>query len=62
MSRFAIRQAAASDLDSIFTFDRLAREDTRHRAFVERSVRAGNCFVVEARDQVVGYGAYILTE
>ncbi len=58
MTRFAIRQATGSDLDSIFTFDHLAREDARHRAFVERSVRAGHCFVVETRDQVIGYGVF----
>ncbi len=56
MKNFTIRQARSDEVDVICTFDRPAREDDRRRAFIERSVRAGNCFIAERQNQIVGYG------
>jgi len=52
---FSIRPAEVRDIDAICAFDHLAQQNSQRRAFIERSVEAGNCFVVEADRQVVGY-------
>lgn len=52
---FSIRPAANSDVDAICEFDHIAQQNNRRRAFVGRSVAAGNCFIIEAHHQVVGY-------
>lgn len=52
---FSIRPATDSDVDAICEFDHIAQQNKQRRAFVERSVGAGNCFVIEAPPQVVGY-------
>lgn len=52
---FSIRSAVSDDVDSLCTLDHLAQRDSRRRAFIERSVQAGDCYVVEAHYQVVGY-------
>jgi len=52
---FSIRPAAKSDVDFICKFDHIAQQSKQRRAFVERSVDAGNCFVIEAHHRVVGY-------
>lgn len=52
---FSIRPAANSDVDAICEFDHIAQQNNRRCAFVGRSVAAGNCFIIEAHHQVVGY-------
>lgn len=52
---FSIRSAANGDVDAICEFDHIAQQSKQRRAFVERAVSAGNCFVIEAHHQVVGY-------
>lgn len=52
---FSIRPATNSDVDAICEFDHIARQNGQRRAFIERSIGAGNCFVIEAQHHVVGY-------
>ena len=52
---FSIRSATNTDIDVICKFDHIAYQDGQRRAFVERSVGAGYCFVIEAQKHVVGY-------
>ncbi len=52
---FSFRLAANRDVDAICECDPIAPQNPQRRAFVERSVGAGNCFVVEAQHHVVGY-------
>ncbi len=52
---FSIRLAANSDVDAICEFDDIAQQNKKRRAFLERSVGADHCFVIEAQHQVVGY-------
>lgn len=52
---FSIRQAVSRDLNAICACDPIVRQDDRRRAFIQRSVEAGACFVVTAPPQVVGY-------
>lgn len=53
--RFSIRLGVTNDIDAICELDPIAQQNQQRRAFVERSVGAGTCFVIEARHQVVGY-------
>jgi len=52
---FSIRPAAKTDVDLICGFDHIAQQRKQRRAFVQRSVDAGTCFVAEAHHHVVGY-------
>lgn len=52
---FSIRRAVKADVTAIKGFDHIARQNQQRCALVERSVETGNCFVVEAHQQVVGY-------
>lgn len=52
---FAIRPATRRDVDAICELDQLAQQNRQRRAFVERSVGAANCFIIEAPPHVVGY-------
>ena len=51
----SLRPATDNDVDAICKFDLIAEQNEQRRAFVERSVSAGSCFVSEAHQQVVGY-------
>ncbi len=53
---FSIRPAVEGDIELIYAFDPIAQRDSRRRAFIQRCVAAGTCFVVVAADQVIGYG------
>lgn len=52
---FSIRPATNTDIDLICKFDHAAQQDRQRRAFVERTIGAGHCVVIEAQQQVVGY-------
>lgn len=52
---FSIRRAVKADVSAIKVFDHIAQQNQQRCALVERSVDTGNCFVVEAHQQVVGY-------
>ncbi|HEY64205.1 MAG TPA: GNAT family N-acetyltransferase [Caldilineae bacterium] len=52
---YSIRPAEVKDIEAICSFDHLAQQSGQRRAFIERTVKAGNCFVIEAEQQVVGY-------
>lgn len=53
-----IRQAVASDVESISAFDRAARADADRRSLIERSVAQGECFIAtpDSGSEVVAYG------
>ena len=50
-----IRTATYRDVDAICEFDHIGQQNSQRRAFIERSVEAGHCFVAEVNRQVVGY-------
>ena len=52
---FSIRPAIDTDIDVICKFDYVAQQDKQRRAFIERSISAGHCLVIEAQQHVVGY-------
>ncbi len=52
---FLIRPATNTDIDVICKFDYVAQQDRQRRAFIERSISAGHCLVIEAQQHVVGY-------
>ena len=52
---FSIRPATNTDINVICKFDHVAQQDEQRRTFVERSIGAGHCFVIEAQPHVVGY-------
>ncbi|MDH7505110.1 MAG: N-acetyltransferase [Candidatus Acetothermia bacterium] len=53
---FAIRPATPTDISALCELDHVAQKDSRRRAFIERAVQAGNCYVVETGHLIVGYG------
>ncbi|MEJ5240934.1 MAG: GNAT family N-acetyltransferase [Anaerolineales bacterium] len=53
---FSIRLATNRDVDAICALDHVAQQNKQRHAFVERSVGAGNCVVIEVPHQIVGYG------
>jgi ribosomal protein S18 acetylase RimI-like enzyme len=55
---FSIRPATKSDVSIICKFDPIAQQNKHRRDFVERSVGAANCFVIEEHDKVVGYAVF----
>lgn len=52
---FSIRPATNTDIDVICKFDYVAQLHRQRRAFIERSLRADHCLVIEAQQHVVGY-------
>src|SRR5215813_293838 len=54
-SMFSIRPATTNDVCAIFEFDHIAQQDKQRCTFVNRSIDAGNCLVIEAYHQVIGY-------
>ena len=52
---FSIRQAIEADIEVMIAFDDVAQRDSSRRAFIQRTVGAGSCFVALAGKQVVGY-------
>jgi ribosomal protein S18 acetylase RimI-like enzyme len=50
-----IREAAATDLEAIFSFDHIARLEQGRRTSIDGAVRSGSCLVAEQDAAVVGY-------
>ncbi len=52
----SIRPAVNADVDSICALDRIAQESDPRRAFIQRSVEAGTCYIaVTADGRITGY-------
>lgn len=51
-----IRPAVESDIPSLCSLDLIAQGKADRRAFIEREVSAGNCFVAVVDEKVIGYG------
>lgn len=52
---YAIRRAETRDLEAICAFEPDAAGDSQRRSFIERSIAAGNGYVIETGMQVTGY-------
>ena len=52
----SIRSAVEGDIETLSTFDLIAREDEERRDFISREVTCGNCFVAVDHEAVIGYG------
>lgn len=52
----SIRPAIPSDAESITGFDRVAQSERSRVEFITRSIRAGQCYVIEHNEVVVAYG------
>ena len=52
----SIRPALESDLESLCSFDLIARQSEERREFIGRSVANGTCYVAVADQEVIGYG------
>ena len=52
----SIRPALESDVESLCSFDEIARQSEERREFIRRSVASGTCYVAVAGQEVVGYG------
>lgn len=52
----SIRSAVEGDIETLCTFDLIAREDEERRDFISREVTCGNCFVAVDHEAVIGYG------
>ena len=51
-----IRQAVENDIETICSFDLIARVENERCEFIRREVVAGNCFVAVENETVIGYG------
>lgn len=51
-----IRQAVENDIETLCSFDLIARVENERREFIRREVISGNCFVAVEGDTVFGYG------
>ena len=51
-----IRPALESDVESLCSFDEIARQSEERREFIRRSVASGTCCVAVADQEVIGYG------
>ena len=51
-----LRLAQSTDADAIVAFDQIARQDSTRVEFIHDSIQRGNCYVYEARSEVVAYG------
>ncbi len=52
----SIRPAVNADIDSICSLDRIAQESDHRRAFIQRSVEVGTCYIaVTAEGHITGY-------
>jgi GNAT superfamily N-acetyltransferase len=52
----SIRSAVESDLETLRSFDLIAREDEERGDFIRREVASGNCFVAVDHGEAIGYG------
>ena len=52
----SIRPALESDIETLCSFDLIARRDKERREFIRREVVSGNCFVAVKNEIVIGYG------
>lgn len=52
----SIRSAIETDIETLCSFDHIARQQNERRDFIRREVAAGNCFVAVLNETVVGYG------
>ena len=52
----SIRSAIETDIETLWSFDHIARQENERREFIRREVAAGNCFVAVLNETVVGYG------
>ena len=53
---FTIRRAAEGDVETLCSFDLVARQEEERREFIRRSVADGDCHVAVAGGEVIGYG------
>jgi len=51
----AIRSAIESDIETLCSFDLIAREDDERRDFIRREVVSGACFVAVDHGEAIGY-------
>ncbi len=51
-----IRPAVENDVQTLCSFDLIARQEEERREFIRREVAAGTCFVAVADGEVIGYG------
>ena len=51
----AIRSAVESDIETLCSFDLIAREDDERRDFIRREVVSGACFVAVDHGEAIGY-------
>jgi ribosomal protein S18 acetylase RimI-like enzyme len=53
---FTIRPAAEGDVETLCSFDSVARQEGGRREYIRRSVAGGDCHVAAAGGEVIGYG------
>lgn len=51
-----IRQAVENDIETLCSFDLIAREENERREFIRREVTSGNCFIAVEEETFIGYG------
>jgi ribosomal protein S18 acetylase RimI-like enzyme len=51
-----VRPAFESDIETLCSFDLIARRENERREFIRREVSSGNCFVAVKAETVIGYG------
>ena len=52
----SIRSAVESDIETLCSFDLIARDGEERRDFIRREVASGTCFVAVDHGEVIGYG------
>ena len=50
-----IRPAITPDVESIIAFDHVAQSEPSRVGFIEQSIKAGQCYVIECDERVVAY-------
>src|SRR5215471_2230794 len=51
-----IRPAVKSDIDTLCSFDLIARRENERREFIKRSIASAICYVAVVNAEVIGYG------
>ena len=52
----SIRPAVANDVETVCSFDLIARQADDRRDFIRRAVNAGTCYAAVAEQDIIGYG------
>lgn len=52
----SIRPAIDADIEALCSLDLVARQENERREYIRREVVAGNCFVADMNETLVGYG------